>query len=144
MAAKVDAFIAALPNDDSLVLHADCTGGMRNAAMVMMAVLRLMQYDDRVSIGDILYSNWSKRIVERANNIYALFDLIAGAEEFVRFGSVQTLRDYYKTRDSKNKDDNDDQENSLLNYNGSSRPWPTSPMPSAFATTAPSAMRLRT
>lgn len=110
MAAKVDAFIAALPNDDSLVLHADCTGGMRNAAMVMMAVLRLMQYDDRVSIGDILYSNWSKRIVERANNIYALFDLIAGAEEFVRFGSVQTLRDYYKTRDSKNKDDNDDQE----------------------------------
>lgn len=110
MAAKVDAFIEGLPKADTLVLHADCTGGMRHAAMVMMAVLRLMQYDDRVSIGDILYSNWSKRIVERANNIYALFDLIAGAEEFVRFGSVQTLRDYYKTRDSKNKDDNDDQE----------------------------------
>ena len=40
MAAKVDAFIAGLPKDDTLVLHADCTGGMRNAAMVMMAVLR--------------------------------------------------------------------------------------------------------
>lgn len=96
MAAKVDAFIAGLPNDDILILHADCTGGMRNAAMVMMAVLRLMQYGDRVRIGDILYSNLSKKIVEEANDIYALFDLIAGAEEFVRFGSVQTLRDYYK------------------------------------------------
>ena len=97
MAATVDAFIAALPNDDDiLILHADCTGGMRNAAMVMMAVLRLMQYGDRVRIGDILYSNLNKKIVEEGNDIYALFDLIAGAEEFVRFGSVQTLRDYYK------------------------------------------------
>lgn len=60
MAAKVDAFIASLPKDDTLVLHADCTGGMRNAAMIMMAVLRLMQYGDRVRIGDILYSNLSK------------------------------------------------------------------------------------
>lgn len=96
MAAKVDAFIASLPEDDTLVLHADSTGGMRNAAMVTMAILRLMQYDDRVRIGDILYSNWNKHIVEKVNDIYALFDLIAGAEEFVRFGSVQTLRDYYK------------------------------------------------
>ena len=99
MAAKVDAFIAALPKDDILVLHADCTGGMRNAAMVMLAVLRLMQYDDRVRIGDILYSNWNKLIVEEANDIYALFDLISGAEEFVRFGSVKTLRDYYKRQE---------------------------------------------
>lgn len=96
MAAKVDAFIAGLPKEDTLVLHADSTGGMRNAAMVTMAILRLMQYDDRVRIGDILYSNWNKHIVEKVNDIYALFDLIAGAEEFVRFGSVQTLRDYYK------------------------------------------------
>ncbi|OBZ32253.1 TM1812 family CRISPR-associated protein [Megasphaera sp. DISK 18] len=96
MAAKVDAFIAKLPKDDTLVLHADSTGGMRNAAMVTMAILRLMQYDDRVRIGDILYSNWNKHIVEKVNDIYALFDLISGAEEFVRFGSVQTLRDYYK------------------------------------------------
>ena len=69
MAAKVDAFIASLPKDDTLVLHADCTGGMRNAAMIMMAVLRLMQYGDRVRIGDILYSNLSKRIVEEGNDI---------------------------------------------------------------------------
>lgn len=99
MAAKVDAFIASLPKDDTLVLHADSTGGMRNAAMVTMAILRLMQYDDRVRIGDILYSNWNKHIVEKVNDIYALFDLIAGAEEFVRFGSVQTLRDYYRRQE---------------------------------------------
>lgn len=99
MAAKVDAFIAGLPKDDTLVLHADSTGGMRNAAMVTMAILRLMQYDDRVRIGDILYSNWNKHIVEKVNDIYALFDLIAGAEEFVRFGSVQTLRDYYRRQE---------------------------------------------
>lgn len=99
MAAKVDAFIESLPKVDTLVLHADCTGGMRHAAMVMMAVLRLMQYNNRVRIGDILYSNRNKKLVERANDIYALFDLIAGAEEFVRFGSVQTLRDYYNRQD---------------------------------------------
>lgn len=103
MAAKVDAYIASLPDGDTLVIHADCTGGMRHAAMVMMAVLRLMQYDERIRIGDILYSNYQKQIVEKANDIYALFDLIAGAEEFVRFGSVQTMLDYYARQDTQHQ-----------------------------------------
>lgn len=99
MAKRIDAYVASLPEGDTLVLHADCTGGMRHAAMIMIAVLRLMQYDDRVRIGDILYSNYQKQVVEKANDIYGLFDLIAGAEEFVRFGSVQTMLDYYKKQD---------------------------------------------
>ncbi|NME28997.1 hypothetical protein HF872_10255 [Megasphaera hexanoica] len=96
MADRIEQYVQTLPESDTLVLHADCTGGMRHAAMVMMAVIRLMQYNERVRIGDILYSNYQNKKVEKANDIYDLFDMIAGAEEYVRFGSVRTLMDYYQ------------------------------------------------
>lgn len=99
MARKIEAYIDTLPDEDTLVLHADCTGGMRHAAMIMMALLRLLQYNRRIQIGDILYSNFNKHIVEKANDIYGLFDLIAGAEEFVRFGSVNTMKEYYQSQE---------------------------------------------
>ena len=96
MAQKIRQYIQTLPDEEKLVLHVDFTGGMRHAAMIMMVLTRLLQYDKRVQIGDIVYSNYEKQIVEKANDIYDLFSLAAGAEEFVRFGSIQTLEDYYK------------------------------------------------
>ncbi len=98
MAKKIRQYVQKLPYEDSLVLHVDFTGGMRHAAMIMMVLTRLLQYDKRVQIGDIVYSNYEKQIVEKANDIYDLFSLAAGAEEFVRFGSIQTLKDYYKEK----------------------------------------------
>ena len=84
-----------------VVVHADFTGGMRHANLVMLDAIRLLQYDTRVSLGKILYSNFNAdpKKVEEANSVYGLVDLISGAEEFVRFGSVNSLQQYYKEKE---------------------------------------------
>ena len=56
-----------------------------------------MEYQ-KITIGKILYSNFESHTVDEVNEIYNLFDLIAGAEEFVRFGSVDAIQNYFKGR----------------------------------------------
>ena len=80
--------------DDTVILHTDMTGGMRHANMMMLAIMRLMQYGG-VNIGYVLYSDFNKHVVEEANDIYRLFDMAAGTEEFVRFGSVSAILHYF-------------------------------------------------
>lgn len=101
MADKIKSYVNSLPPGTQVVLHADSTGGMRNANMVIMAVLRILQYSG-VQIGKILYSNYDQHQVEESAYIYDLFDLISGAEEFVNFGSVNTINRYF---DHKEKSD---------------------------------------
>ena len=79
---------------DQVVLHADLTGGPRHAVMLMLAVMRLLQYNG-IEIGKTMYSDFNKKIVEEANDIYSLFDLIAGADEFAQFGSVSAILRYF-------------------------------------------------
>ena len=84
-----------------IVLHADCTGGPRHAIMMLINIIRLLQYND-VEIGSLFYSNWisSERAgkIERINDVYKFYNLIAGAEEFVNFGSVKDLQGYFQHR----------------------------------------------
>ena len=79
---------------DTVVLHADLTGGPRHAVMLMFAVMRLLQYNG-IEIGKVLYSNMGLKIVEEVNDIYGIFDLIAGADEFAQFGSVSAILRYF-------------------------------------------------
>ena len=67
---------------------------MRHINMMMLDVIRLLEYSG-IAIGKIIYSNFASRRVEEISSIYDLFQLIAGVEEFVRFGSVKALKDYY-------------------------------------------------
>ena len=87
--------------DVKIVLHADCTGGPRHAIMMLINIIRLLQYND-VEIGSLFYSNWisSKRAgkIEQINDVYRFYNLIAGAEEFVNFGSVKDLQGYFQNR----------------------------------------------
>ena len=81
-----------------IVLHVDCTGGLRNASMILIALMRLVQYE-RIAIGKVIYSNYHAHRVEEVMPLYAFFDLVAGAEEFVRHGEVSVLRDYFRARE---------------------------------------------
>jgi len=81
-----------------IVLHVDCTGGLRNASMILIALMRLVQYE-RIAIGKVIYSNYQAHRVEEVKPLYAFFDLVAGAEEFVRHGEVSVLRDYFRARE---------------------------------------------
>ena len=83
---------------DEVTLHVDLTGGMRDVNMMMLDLTRLLEYSG-LPVGKILYTNFNSvdKIVSVAEvkNIYDLFQLIAGVEEFVNFGSVTALKSYY-------------------------------------------------
>lgn len=85
-----------------ICLHADLTGGMRHINMMMLDVIRLLEYSG-VKIEKLLYSNLTTRRVEELNDIYDLFQLISGVEEFVNFGSVEALNKYYDANADKFK-----------------------------------------
>ena len=58
VASRVRAYAKSVREDDpaaEIVLHVDCTGGMRNASMILVALMRLLQYE-RIEIGKVLYS----------------------------------------------------------------------------------------
>lgn len=84
--------------DEEYTLHADMTGGMRNASMMMLGVMRLLEYS-QIKMGRVLYSNWVKyrdiNWVEDCADVYRFFDLVAGAKEFVNYGSVRELNIYF-------------------------------------------------
>lgn len=90
MAGRIQKFAAG----DEIILHVDLTGGMRDVNMMMLDLTRLLEYSG-LKIDTLLYSNFGKRKVEEVKNIYDLFQLIAGVEEFVNFGSVTALKSYY-------------------------------------------------
>ena len=106
VASCVRAYAKSVREDDpaaEIVLHVDCTGGMRNASMILVALMRLLQYE-RIEIGKVLYSNFNrndpqKNRVEEVNPLYSFFDLVAGAEEFVRHGEVTVLNKFFEKRE---------------------------------------------
>ena len=82
-----------------IILHADMTGGFRYAAMMMLAIMQLSKYMG-IKIGHVIYSELNKQDGEKsrihiADDIHRMFDLIAGADEFQKYGSVQALEEYF-------------------------------------------------
>ena len=78
-------------NMDDIVLHVDMSGGPRTASMMLLAVLRIIEYLG-IHIGTILYANVNDGdennnvIVYDALSVYQLFDFIAGVSEFDQYG----------------------------------------------------------
>ncbi len=83
---------------EDVIVHVDMTGGLRHANMMLLNVMRLLQYE-KIEIGYILYSNYDRGAdvnhVDDVGGIFHTLDLIAGAEEFSRFGSVKAIREYF-------------------------------------------------
>ena len=94
LAEHLRCYMRSVPMGDKIVLHADTTGGMRHANMMILDVLRLLEYSG-VEIGHIYYSLYSERRVDEVNGIYDLFSMTSGAEEFVNFGSVKALCKFF-------------------------------------------------
>lgn len=82
------------PNE-KLKVHVDMTGGFRYASMLMLSIIQLLKYRG-IEIGDILYSDPDLKAVYRVNEIQNIFTLITGADEFVKFGSVDALIEYFE------------------------------------------------
>ena len=77
-----------------LRLYADMTGGFRYNSTMMLVIMQLLQFNG-IELGKVLYSDPAKKRVFDATSLLGLFSLISGADEFIRFGSVETLQDYF-------------------------------------------------
>lgn len=88
-----------------VALHADLTGGFRHASMMMLSVMQLLKYR-KIRTTDVLYSNRNEREVENVTDIYRMFNLVSGADEFVNFGSTREITAYMQghaqTEETKN------------------------------------------
>lgn len=103
MAGRIQKFVAQCA-DEKVTLHVDLTGGMRHVNMMMLELTRLLEYSG-LKVENVLYSNYKGSekpgTIEEVQNVYELFQLIAGVEEFVNFGSVKALEFYYKDKREK-------------------------------------------
>ena len=77
-----------------VIVHADMTGGFRHTSMLMLSIIQLLSYRG-IKIGEVLYSEPAGREVYRMTEIQRMFTLITGADEFVKFGSVEALSEYF-------------------------------------------------
>ncbi len=93
-------------NQNEVRLYMDTTGGPRNAAMILLVISRIMAYHG-ITVRGVYYSslkridNMPKEItVHRILDVYNLFDMIAGFEEFKLFGSAKKLNEYFDAEDA--------------------------------------------
>ena len=89
---------------EEVALHADFTGGFRHASMIMLSVMQLLKYRG-IRTMSVLYSNRNEQQVENVTDIYRMFNLISGADEFINFGSTREITAYMEgseqTRETK-------------------------------------------
>ena len=89
-----------------VVLHADMTGGFRYAALMLLVVMQLSKYMG-IRMGHVVYSDFARggeSRVHLTDDIRRMFDLVAGADEFQKYGSVQALEEYF-SRSSRHSED---------------------------------------
>ena len=94
MSEKVKEY-AAMNATDHIVLHADMTGGFRHASMMMLSVIQMLKFSG-IEIGRVVYSDFNKKKIIDVTEIQRMFTLVSGADEFVNYGSVAAIEDYFK------------------------------------------------
>lgn len=82
---------------EDAALHADFTGGFRHASMMMLSVMQLLKYRG-IRTTAVLYSNRYEKQVENVTDIYRMFNLISGSDEFINFGSTREITAYMEGR----------------------------------------------
>ncbi len=82
-------------NQSDELVHFDMTGGLRTVTQMLTSLLYLLKHS-QVNIGYVLYSDFTKGIVENASELFDMNTLIAGIEEFTNYGSTRSLSSYFK------------------------------------------------
>lgn len=87
------------PNDN---LYIDITGGFRDTIMIMLSIIRSIKVRG-INAKKIIYVNFNRGSTPEKPNIiydrvgaYNIFDLISGIDEFINYGSVRKINEYYK------------------------------------------------
>lgn len=88
---------------NKVTIHLDFTGGFRHANVLMLVLLKLLQYAG-YELGCITYTNYSEHIIENVRELVELYTLIGGASEFAENGNVFQLQKYFKLVEGKSAD----------------------------------------
>lgn len=83
----------AMKKGDEILL--ETTGGLRDAVMQLLLVSRALSFSGIPTVGAV-YANFGASQIVDCSHLIGLFDLVGGMQELVSFGSVKTLRGYYK------------------------------------------------
>lgn len=81
-------------------LYLDISGGMRDANMLILIISRILENNDGIKLKKVVYSNFDAKNkigeVETMTDVYKLLDLVSGVNEFLNFGSMKTLNEYFE------------------------------------------------
>lgn len=80
---------------NKVTIHLDFTGGFRHASVLMLVLLKLLQYAG-YELGCVTYTNYFERTIESVRDLVELYTLIGGAGEFADNGNVVQLQNYFK------------------------------------------------
>lgn len=87
------------PGDE---IFLDTTGGFRNAVTYMLLITRILSYSE-IPVKAAVYSNYNKKEIEDLSPTMGLFDLVEGMQELTSFGSISSIRQYYRINDKKDE-----------------------------------------
>lgn len=103
---KINEDFLAVDGAENVTVHVDFTGGLRNAAMVMLAMVQMLKFS-KAEIGKVTYVNFQHKKVQEASELLGMFSMISGAQEFYSFGSVKKIIDYFSKKEMKSKQFNE-------------------------------------
>jgi len=81
--------------EDEGTIHFDMTGGLRTVTQMLTSLLYLLKHSN-IPVGYVLYSDFRKRIVENASELFDINTLVSGMEEFANYGSTRSLQAYFE------------------------------------------------
>lgn len=99
-------------------LYIDLNGGFRDAAFILMALARIMQQKNVIVKGNyhINYNRDNNKQepmwIQDKSYLFRSFDLVSGVDEFLKYGSVTLLSDFFE--ESNNTQSNQTNESKLV------------------------------
>jgi hypothetical protein len=74
------------------IIYIDYTGGFRNINLLMIALIRYLEFNG-IICKDIIYSDFQSKKIHSIRSTYNMFDMINGVSEFVGTGNARQLVD---------------------------------------------------
>lgn len=87
-------------SDEKVSVYLDYTGGFRDVSFLMVTIMRYLEYHE-VPCKEVVYAHWKEptRICPM-NNIYEMFKLLNGVDQFTRTGNADLLWQCYQKADN--------------------------------------------
>ena len=94
-AKAIQEIVQVIPPQSSVYL--DTTGGFRNIAYLVIAVLRILEFS-KITVKKAVYSKFENHTVMNFTQTYRLLDLINAANSFTAFGNSTELKQFFGER----------------------------------------------